>query len=175
MGKCERECNTKGSTEMSLAERLYRIGECVDDSEFAENLKKEINNIDNCRFIAISIYVSLKISNRFCWNIIDIGKVDKERIFITGQIGGSGQGTFYLYPNIMNQNKQKAVAQLLVSLEKSVLKHVGKHNRILKAISTNLSNSKEAIFSSIENIVFDKNTILVAFINDQTFYEPQYH
>ncbi|MBU1668864.1 hypothetical protein KKC13_10645 [bacterium] len=157
---------------MSLAEKLYKIGECIDSNDFAQDLRQNIENIDDYNFIVLDLTVSLKCKNRLEWNISsDIKFLTKEKLFITKKIGGSGSGTIYLYPNVINKDIQKGLTQNIVSIENSVLKHTKQYKRVLSKSLQLLKSDKENILKELENIKVTPKTIFITLINGKTFYE----
>ncbi|UFH60006.1 hypothetical protein [Sulfurovum mangrovi] len=162
---------------MSLAEKLYKIGECIDSNDFAQDLRQDIENLDDYNFIVLNLSVSIKSKNRIEWtvviepNYIQKFNLNKEKLFLTKKIGGSGSGTIYLYPNVINKDTQKGLTQNIVSIENSVLKHTKKYKRVLSKILQILKNDKAEILTQLEATKATAKTIFITLINGKTFYE----
>lgn len=158
---------------MSLAEKLYKIGECIDSSDFAQDLRQNIEKLDDYNFIILNLSVSLKCRNRITLDISnDIKSLSKEKLFMTEKkLGGSGSGTIYLYPNVKNKDIQKGLTQNIVSIEKSVSKYSKKYQRVLRKIVELLKSNKEKILKDLENTKTTTKTIFITMLNGKTFYE----
>jgi len=162
---------------MSLAEKLYKIGECIDSKDFAQDLRQNIENLDEYNFIVLNLSISIKCKNKIEWRVsteadnIKKFNLKREKLFITKKIGGSGSGTIYLYPNIINKDIQKGLTQNIVSIEKSVYKYTNKYKRVLSKVLQVLKKDKEKIFEQLESVKTTPKTIFITLINGKTFYE----
>ncbi|NLU35393.1 MAG: hypothetical protein GXX07_10565 [Wolinella succinogenes] len=159
---------------MSLAEKLYRIGECVEDDEIIQLIRqKPIISDEKTHFFFMNFlfendkYIDMRIIEQ---------KVDSE-FFFTGAIGGRGSGYYYLYPNLIFENKkdksgkqevEKKIVQFINTLENYLDKgyiHT-KHNHHINTIIDVLKkeNTKKQLDEK-------KEYLFALLINGKSFYE----
>lgn len=153
---------------MSLAEKLYRIGECVDDGEILRLIRQNPTISDEkTHFFFMNFlfendkYIDMRIIEQ---------KVDCE-FFFTGAIGGRGIGYYYLYPNLIFENKkdksgkqevEKKIVQFINTLENYLDKNYVDTNHFLQIqviidflknrnIKIQLDEKKEYLFALLVN------------------------
>ena len=153
---------------MSLAEKLYRIGECVEDDDIIHILRQKLDLSDKkTNFLLLDFvfyndnYLEMRIVTQ---NI-------KTEFFLTGSIGGRGSGYFYLYPNLIFENKvdkkgkpeiEKKLEQFINTLnnylDKGYTEQIAKIEAMVKALKTDADKflslaeeKKEYLFAILVN------------------------
>lgn len=156
---------------MSLARKLYNIGNLVSDDEFISMLKTDFDASNYTTLVVnFSIDDNYKLTHKP--NLKKASIDDLDTLF-TRSIGGRGGGYFYLYPNFIYENKSdlyKRFKNTAPTFEKSVLTFANEAN-------TNLARP---IFKYIKNYDKDElelknfkkdNYLLIFTINGKTIKE----
>jgi CRISPR-associated protein Csh1 len=151
---------------MSLAHKLYKIGQLVTKGDIKEIIEiKEFKDIESYKTLQIDFINSKPTINS---KGIDFGKT-----MFTKKIGGSGDGIFYLYPNFEYQKKdlyKSFKTQVLKTFENSVMLYADEeHKKIAQPIWEYIKNYKDDILElkSKES----GNYFLIITINGKTLYE----
>lgn len=135
---------------MSLAHKLYNIGESItDESTIKSLIRREPNSSTDYQTVAINFTLDNQtikfddVLNNIC-----------EHAFYSEKLGGSGTSIFYLYPNLLvhdeilvkiEKNKIKGkFSQLIATLENIISYHYSseKHEKLLQIILKDISDVK---------------------------------
>lgn len=163
---------------MSLAEKLYRIGECVSDDELRELIRQEQAINDIVPVVFINFYFK---NEQLEYELLDsTNGINTTNFFFTKAIGGRGEGFYYLYPNLIFENKKDKKGKLesdkkLKQLENTLRNYLDKkyandeNKTIIESIlnilkteklsSTIMEEKKEYLFA----FLFEKQPFFKAF------------
>jgi len=132
---------------MSLAYKLWKIGRTLTEAEITESVRDKAEMIEGEEPQFVNI--DFQVSNDEVKNIsFSKESISNERMFFTKKMGGSGEGIYYLYPNLNVQKEtlQKKIIQLLNTLQSSVLIYAKEENQIVvKLILLKLDGIKKHI------------------------------
>ena len=115
---------------MSFAYKLWKIGRILTENEIMDSVcdKAEMTEGEEPQFVNIDFQV---LNNEVKDILCSKNSISKEKMFFTKKIGGSGDGIYYLYPNlnIQKENLQKKIIQLVNTLKRSMLVYANEQNR----------------------------------------------
>ena len=115
---------------MSFAYKLWKIGRTLTEDEILDSIcdKAEIEDAGELQFINIDFQV---LNNEVKDILYSKNSISKGKIFLTKKIGGSGDGIYYLYPNlnIRKENLKKKIIQLVNTLESSIRVYANEQNQ----------------------------------------------
>lgn len=151
---------------MSLAHKLYKIGQLVAKEEIKEM-------IEVTEFKDIGSYTTLQIDFTNGKVTINSKGIDFDKTMFSRKIGGSGDGIYYLYPNFVYQKKdlyKSFKTQVSKTLEHSIMLYANEVNKKLaQPLWEYIQNYKDDVLglSSYES----GNYFLIITIDGKTFYE----
>ncbi|MEA1899232.1 MAG: TM1802 family CRISPR-associated protein [Thermodesulfobacteriota bacterium] len=115
---------------MSFAYKLWKIGRILTENEIMDSVydKAEMAEGEDPQFVNINFQV---LNNEVKDILYSKNSISKEKIFFTKKIGGSGDGIYYLYPNlnIRKENLKKKIIQLVNTLKSSIRVYANEQNQ----------------------------------------------
>ena len=115
---------------MSFAYKLWKIGRTLTEDEILDSIcdKAEIEDGGSLQFINIDFQV---LNNEIHDISYSKNAISVEKLFFTKKIGGSGEGIYYLYPNlnIQKEKPQKKIIQIVNTLKSSMWVYANEQNR----------------------------------------------
>lgn len=115
---------------MSFAYKLWKIGRILTENEIMDSVydKAEMAEGEEPQFVNINFQV---LNNEVKDILYSKNSISKEKIFFTKKIGGSGDGIYYLYPNlnIRKENLKKKIIQLVNTLKSSIRVYANEQNQ----------------------------------------------
>ena len=135
---------------MSLAYQLWKIGGVLGKDDIKNVLKVDVELENGHEPNHINIDFTIK-DNYIISIQLRENAISKEKMFFSKKIGGSGDGMYYLYPNlnISNETLEKKIIQLANTVEKSVLKFSCREHKVLASI----------VYEKLKHIKIYKNLI----------------
>ena len=115
---------------MSFAYKLWKIGRTLTEKEIMGSVrdKAEMDGGEDLQFANIDFQIfNNKVTDILCSK----NSISKEKMFFSKKIGGTGDGIYYLYPNlnIQKESLQKKIIQLVNTLKSSMLVYANEQNR----------------------------------------------
>jgi CRISPR-associated protein Csh1 len=160
---------------MSLAEKLYRIGECISDEELQDLIKEEPIIDDSTFFAFINFYHDGK---ELRYELIDSKEnIKSDEFFFTKAIGGRGKSYYYLYPNLILENFKnikdeigKKIVQCINTLENAIEKHYLTDEQQISVINEIIAFLESGAFDDLKNIK-SKKVLFAVLLEKQTFFK----
>lgn len=160
---------------MSLALKLYRLGQCIDKDNILNAMKTTDSEDKDYNFLSIDFTYRNGTVRKISINTESVSMND---IMLTYKIGGSGSGMYYLYPNLNIQKFDKSISKNIAQLENtvknSIIAYCNNKNKsiteaIIKAFET---DEYKSICEQVDKIAKEmKENIIFSFtVNRNTFY-----
>ncbi|MCH9814482.1 MAG: hypothetical protein K0U47_11145 [Epsilonproteobacteria bacterium] len=158
---------------MSLAHKLYNIGEVITKKETIEALIRRIPEI-NIDYQTVAIDFSIAKNQTVSFNKISNNSCDNA--FYSEKLGGSGTAIFYLYPNVIIHNLNKKsnpydkLSQLVATVENILSNQYANQKNIilLQKILEQLTNNE--IVDELRKYT-KANYLFLITINHKSLYE----
>jgi CRISPR-associated protein Csh1 len=157
---------------MSLAYKLWKIGEALTDEDILATVREQPQFKEEPAYLCIDFSVN---GNRVNGYELKKDAINADKLFMTSKMGGSGSGIYYLYPNLALQDDPplKKFNLLKNTLEKGVLPLLPeKGKEAIQAVVT-FVNDKE-MFAPVKQQLDQQDKFTGFFwieINGSTIYE----